>query len=292
MKTIKTVAVIGAGGKLATPVIDRLILEGYRVKGLVRRPAPLPDAIQQVIADVSRVDQLMKALEGVDVVHINLSTNTLVEDLPFYAEREGVQNIITAVKANGVRQIIKTGALGCHPDLEGERSYFFPNEIRKQGHRLLEDSGLPFTIFHPGNFVDTLFGQIKGNHIQWAGQPTPYFWVTAGDYAKQLARAIGNPEALYKHFAVQGPELLDYRQAAMILKAQFRPELRLKAAPVALLRLLGILNPELRYTAGLFEYLEASSESFWAAETWSILGEAETTVAEFARRLCAVPAGV
>lgn len=47
-----------------------------------------------------------------DAIHLDLATETADLSLPFYEEREGVRNLMTAALGLDIRYIAKIGALG------------------------------------------------------------------------------------------------------------------------------------------------------------------------------------
>jgi hypothetical protein len=49
---------------------------------------------------------LRAALQGVDAIYLNLATETVDLNLPFYEEREGVANLMTAIEGQHALQWI------------------------------------------------------------------------------------------------------------------------------------------------------------------------------------------
>ncbi|MBL7238537.1 MAG: NAD(P)H-binding protein [Komagataeibacter hansenii] len=122
MKPIRTIAVIGATGRLGAPVATELVRH-FEVRATVRSPDKarrmLPDTVEIVQADLRDIPGLRSALEGVDALHLNLATETADPNLPFYEEREGVRNLMTALQGLDIQYIAKIGALGAYPPALG-----------------------------------------------------------------------------------------------------------------------------------------------------------------------------
>ncbi|AEI51160.1 SDR family oxidoreductase [Runella slithyformis] len=287
MSTKKTIAVIGATGRLAQPVIRQLLWHGFQVKAVVRNVDKakqlLAESVIKVQCDIFNKSSLVRTFKGVDYVYINLSSDEVTPNQANYAEREGIQNIVEACQITGVSQILKISALGAYPFIEHEND-MLQNKIRRQGHTYIEQSGIPYTIFHPTWFLDTLFWAIKKDTLQWIGKPVGFYWTNSQDYAVQVIEAIDNPEAFDAHYAVQGSEKLNYMQVVDRLKAGFNPGLKVQVMPLWLVRVLGIFMPKIRHLAHLFSFYEKTNETFYAHKTWKELGKPRTSLEEFAEQ--------
>lgn len=287
MSTKKTIAVIGATGRLAQPVIRQLLWHGFQVKAVVRNldkaKQLLPESVTLVQGDIFKKSGLIHAFKGVDYVYINLSSDDVTPNQAKYAEREGIQNIVEACQFTGIGQILKISALGAYPFVEHEKD-ILQNQIRRQGHAYIEQSGIPYTIFHPTWFLDTVFWGIKKDTFQWIGKPVGFYWTNSDDYAVQVIEAIDNPNAFDAHYAVQGSEKLDYVQVIDRLKASFNPRLKMQVMPLWLVRTLGIFSPKMSHLAQLFGFYEKTNEAFYAQITWNELGRPRTSLEEFAQQ--------
>lgn len=118
MSTINKIAVIGATGKLAIPVVKELV-KHFQVRAIVRNPEKarnvLPLEVEIVPGDLKDLASLERGLVGQDAIYINLSTETTDATLDFYEEREGIRNIVNAAKKSNIQHISKIGALGAYP---------------------------------------------------------------------------------------------------------------------------------------------------------------------------------
>ncbi len=104
------VLVAGGSGFIGRHLTDRLLGEGHHVAVMTRTPSTRTDNAVEVEGDVTRLETVAKALDGVDIAYY------LVHSLDRgdfeAADREGASNFATAAKAAGVRRVIYLGGLG------------------------------------------------------------------------------------------------------------------------------------------------------------------------------------
>ena len=139
-----TMKIIVNSGNIGTPVAIELAKRGVQVVLAVRTPRVNPEldklGIRQVAFDINRADSMANALEGGDAF---FSLTPLVENLV-----EAGQKAILAAKHAGIKKIVRSSAQGAGPhaaiDL-GRWHYAVENAV--------EDSGIPFTILRPANFM-------------------------------------------------------------------------------------------------------------------------------------------
>jgi uncharacterized protein YbjT (DUF2867 family) len=290
MPAIQTIAVVGATGRLGAPV-TRELAQTFRVRALVRSPEKaktmLPANVEIVQADLRDVASLRAALGGVDAVYLNLATETADPNLSFYEEREGIANLLAAIRGLPIRYIAKIGALGAYPPaLAGLKRNMVPNVIRLEGHALIAASGIPHTFFAPTHFMELLPNMIQGRALQWIGNTSiKIYWISVRDFARQVARAFQQSDAMPTDVPVQGPEAITVRQAMKLFVANYDPTLRIRVAPVWVMRLIGLFSPKMRFVAHLFAYFGNHEDPFYAGQTWKELGKPTTTLADFAKDL-------
>ena len=247
----------------------------------------LPAGVEIVKADLRDVDNLRAALQGVDAIYLNLATETVDPNLPFYEEREGVANLLTAIRGLDVRYIAKIGALGAYPPaLPSIRHNMVPSLIRMQGHAMIAASGIPHTFFAPTHFMELLPNMIQGRAIQWVGNTKiKIYWISVADYARQVVKAFQHPEAMPADVPVQGPEAITIREAMKQFVANYDPTLKIRVAPLWVMRLIGLFNPKMRFVAHLFAYFGNHEDPFYAGRTWKELGKPTITLVNFAKGL-------
>ncbi|RUS00781.1 SDR family oxidoreductase [Pectobacterium polaris] len=290
MTPIKKIAVIGATGRLGAPVTAELA-KSFQVRAIVRSPdkakAMLSPHIEIAQGNLQDVNSLRAALDGIDAIYLNLATETANLGLPFYEEREGVKNLMTAIQGLNIRYIAKIGALGAYPPaLEGLKHNMVPNIIRMEGHKIIADSGIAHTFFAPTHFMELLPNMIDKHALQWIGNTKiKIYWISVVDYAQQVVKAFENPESIPEHCAVQGPEAISVRQAMKRFVENYDPTLKIRIAPLWVMKIIGFFNPKMKFVAHLFEYFGNHEDPFYAEQTWQKLGKPKTTLEMFAKKL-------
>lgn len=78
MRTINSIAVIGATGMLGTPVTGQLYKAGFKIRVMARdtekAQKKLPAGVEIIKGDVKDVNSLQKAFQGMDAIYVSLST--------------------------------------------------------------------------------------------------------------------------------------------------------------------------------------------------------------------------
>jgi len=65
----------------------------------------------------------------------------------------------------------------------------------------------------------------------------------------------------------------------------YDPTLKIRIAPLWLIRALGLFSPRMKFVGHLFAYFGSHEDPFYAERTWRHLGKPTTTVEMFARGL-------
>ncbi len=290
MRPIRKIAIIGATGRLGAPVAIELA-KTFQVRALVRSLAKanamLSADVEIVKADLRDVGSLRSALQGMDAIYLNLSTETTDTTLPFYEEREGVANLLAAIGGLDIRYIAKIGALGAYPPaLPSIKRNMVPNLIRMQGHAMIAASGIPHTVFAPTHFMELLPNMIDKGALQWIGNTKiKVHWISVVDYARYVVKAFQHPEQMPEHCPVQGPEAISVKQAMKTFVQYHDPTLKTRVAPVWVMRVIGLFSPKMRFVAHLFAYFGNHEDPFYAGKTWEALGKPATTLKAFASNL-------
>lgn len=290
MRPIKSIAIIGATGRLGTPVAKELA-QTFRLRAIVRSPKKalekLPANVEIVKGDLRDVESLRAGLEGMDAIYVNLATETVNLKLPFYEEREGIQNIMTAIQGLDIQYIAKIGALGAYPPaVKSIKSNMIPNFIRIKAHESIAASGISHTFFAPTHFMELLPMMINKKSLQWIGNTNvQVYWISAVDYARQVAQAFQKTENMPEHCSIQGPELLSIKEAISRFIENYDPTLKIRVAPLWVFRFLGFFSAKMKFIAHLFAYFGSHEDPFYAAKTWELLGKPTMTVEIFAKGL-------
>jgi len=144
--------VTGATGYIGTRLVPRLLDEGHRVRALARNPAKLADVpwreqAEVAQGDLSDVDSLIAAFEGIDVVYylvhsMGTSKNFAAE------ETRAARNVVAAARRTGVRRVVYLS--GLHPDA-GKLSPHLASRVAV-GEALV-DSGIEAVVLQAGVVV-------------------------------------------------------------------------------------------------------------------------------------------
>jgi uncharacterized protein YbjT (DUF2867 family) len=297
MRPIKRIAVLGATGRLGAPVAAELA-KTFQVRAIVRSPdkarTMLPPDVEIVQGDLRDILSLRAALDGMDALYINLATETADLHLSFYEEREGIRNLMTATRGLDIQYIAKIGALGAYPPaLKNTKNNMVPNIIRMEGHKIIAASGIPHTFFAPTHFMELLPNMIDKHALQWIGNTSvKIYWISVVDYARQVVKAFQNPEKMPEHCPIQGPEALSVKQAMEQFILNYDPTLKIRVAPLWVVRVIGFFNARMKFLGHLFAYFGNHEDPFYAARTWQELGKPTTTIEMFAQDLRQRPAAI
>jgi NAD(P)H dehydrogenase (quinone) len=130
-------------------------------------------------------DSLLKATEGIDTILL-ISSSEMVKS-------RAVQhiNVIKAAKENGVKHIIYTGFMRTHEDPSSPLWFIAKDHVETENY--LKESGIKYTLFENGYYMDMLMGFVGENVLE-----TKTIYVPAGDgkvnfvLRNEIAEALAN----------------------------------------------------------------------------------------------------
>ena len=285
---IKNIAFIGATGNLAPFAYNELLKKGMNIRALVRNPEKVksipnfPKAIKVVKADLNNLDSLLKGFEGMDAVYLNLSTTNA--DAAFQPEIDGIKNVISAAKKTGIVRIFHVSAVTVKYPEFAKGKDLFVNKIRKQGYKLLNESGIPATFFHCSWIMDVLeYAMHKGNKLQgFKPVRKPFYWLAGKDLGEMIANAVANSNySENKDYIMQGKEPLLFKEAMDRYAQTFTPNLKVELAPAWMLRAIGWFKKDVKAFAQVADFFADYHEEFRAEQTWKELGEPGRTIENF-----------
>jgi hypothetical protein len=276
-------------------VVKNLVGIGYKVHAIVRNRGKanalfgnMPE-VQLSEADLRNVTALKTVLKNTEYLYLNLSTQTTDLNIPFAAEREGVANIIAALDKNCIKQIISISGLGAFDNQQDSGKFkFIPNIIRKQGHKLIKESGIPYTILHCTWFADSFVFYRRNNIYSVIGDTeNPIFFTNCYDYSRHLDNAVGNSDAFFKEYPVQGEEGLKHPEAETSFLAVFSENNKVKPMPGWIFGLLGLFKKEMKFLKHMSDYFNQANETFLAEEcgTYKTLGLPSLSLTKYAEKL-------
>jgi uncharacterized protein YbjT (DUF2867 family) len=262
------ILVIGASGMLAKPVVQQLDKKGFQLRLFSRNvnPSMFINDYDIVKGDLFNPEDLNSAMEGCDAVHISISK---------VDERKATEAIVKVAKERSIKIISMVS--GCTVAEENRWFPFIDNKF--QAEQMIKQSGIPYLIFRPTWFFESLELLIRDGKATLLGeQPNSYHWVAADDFARMVTEAYSKPEALNKVFYIYGPETYLMKDLLEKYCKSNYPEIKkVSVAPIPLLKVIATLtgNKELKEACKLFAYFQKVKEPEISSETNDILGKAE-----------------
>jgi len=284
MFALRKIAVIGATGMLGIPVTVALIDAGFAVTALSRKPDEarrlLPAATQIIAADARDEASLKRGLAGQDALYLNLSIAPTERRRDFHTEQQGLEHILSAARTAGIKRIAYVSAM-----IHDSPSRWWVQDVWRGAIARIKASGIPYTIFYPTNFMETLPQRhmLGGTFVMTGWSRNRNWWIAGRDFGRQVARSFMLPEAGNREYAVQGPQPITYNEAGRrFARAAGARSLTL---PLFFISIAGIVSPSMRFSGHIMRAVLRYPETFEAEATWRELGKPSTTVEEFARSL-------
>lgn len=155
-----------------------------------------------VKGDICEFKSIESALEGVDAV-IDAATARATDSLTIrQVDWEGKVNLIQACAKANIKRYIFFSLLNA------EKFEDVPlMNIKHCTELFLQESGLDYTIFKIGGFMQGLIGQygipILDNQPVWvSGENTPIAYMNTQDMAKFVIKALEIPETVKKNLSI------------------------------------------------------------------------------------------
>lgn len=282
------VAVIGATGMLGRPVTEGLLAAGFPVRIVARNPENAKRLFQKaevVAGDLLQPDSLLAALQGADIVYLNLSVKQTEKPGNFHTESDGLTHVLAAAKAAGVQRIAYLSSIVMR--YQGMHHFdWWVFQIKQEAVRHIKASGLAYSIFYPSCFMETLLHtQRLGPFVLLIGRsPVKPYYIAAQDYAQQVAAALLLAGDQPQEYVIQGPEGITQHEAAeRFVSAYPASRLMTLTVPPVLLKIGSLFTQQADYGRHIGEALNSYPEVFEAAQTWADLGEPRTTIEDFAK---------
>jgi uncharacterized protein YbjT (DUF2867 family) len=270
------VLVIGASGLLAKPVIRHLDNAGFQLRLYSRtvNQSMFDKEYEMIQGDVLNLNDLNKAMEGCDAVHISIANLN---------EGQAVKGIAEKAVKHGIKLISYVS--GC--TVSQENRWFEMIENKYQAEQFIINSGIPYMIFRPTWFFETLDRMVRDGKAMMLGkQPNPSHWVAANDLGRMVATAYNKPDAKNKIFFIFGPEVYRMKELLEMYCKERYPEIKkVSAVPIWMIKTIAIFthNKGLKDAASLFSYFEKVNEAGNPSEANLILGKPETTFENWIR---------
>jgi uncharacterized protein YbjT (DUF2867 family) len=194
-------------------VVPELVKRGVEVRGLVRDPtktdqAKRDGAIETVVADLTDLDALTRASEGVDGVFGIIPA--------FTDERTIGVNMVRAAERAGATKFVLSSVY--HPSLNSLSNH----RDKQPAEEALFDSELEFTVLQPAIFMQQLAGlwqaaKQNGSIAQAYSADSRMAYVHYRDVAEVAAEAFVNDRFSYGTFELSSPGMYTRNDLARIM---------------------------------------------------------------------------
>jgi nucleoside-diphosphate-sugar epimerase len=261
---MKTIAILGARGRLGRSVAKACLAAGYSVRAVTRDgklPAEL-DGAQAFAADALDRSALIRAAEGMDFVFNGLN--------PLYTDWREMclplaENVAAACKASGAIHLFPGNVYNFGSPMPAELREDQPfNPTTRKGRirtdmerlfrRAAEQDGVRTIVLRAGDFFgdtgtgswfDQIIARKIGRGVYTAGGPANlvHEWAYLPDLAKAFVALAENSGKLgtFENFHFPGHAVTDHQMKAAAEKAVGRP-LKLSTLPWWVIRLAGMVN--------------------------------------------------
>lgn len=282
----QTILVVGGTGMLGEQVARQLLRDGFEVRLLARdveRAHTLLGADFEYFAgDVDNPDAIERALEGCAGVHISLRGGSDPDNLD-RVEHRGTARVAELAARQSVSRLTYLSGMLVAEDAEipADRAKF-------RAEQAIGQSGVPYTIFKPTYFMETLPRHIQGNLAVILGrQPHPLHMVAASDFARMVSRSFRTPEAANRHFFVHGPEAITIPDALRLYCSLVEPGKRVVSMPLWFMSVVDALfmGGQLRSTLQLMRVMRRVGERGDPSEANEVLGAPATTLRQWCEKL-------
>ena len=286
---MKKILVLGASGLLAQPVVKELSNSGFDVTIWSRNTEKLKGifpGLKAVRVNVFNKDEIIAALHGQEIVYMNFSVEQDSRKSDPQPEREGVTNVVEAAKQVGIKRLVYLSSLV--QNYEGRNGFrWWAFQIKHDAVKKIKDSEIPYTIFYPSTFMETIPGNMirKDKLMIASGSVAKMWFIAASDYGKQVANALRREDGQNQEWLVQGLTGYNWDEAADIFIKHYSKPLKTMKAPVTLVKVVGVFNQKANYGWHIMEALNKYPEQFESSRTWNELGKPTVTLAEYAAGL-------
>ena len=283
--SIETILVVGGTGMLGEKVARQLLHDGFGVRLLARdveraRKLLGPD-FKYFAGAVDNRDAIERALEGCPGVHISLRGGSDPDELD-RVEHRGTAHVAELAAERGVSRLTYLSGM-----LVAEDAQIPADHAKYRAERAIHQSGVPYTIFKPTYFMETLPRHLQGNlAIVLGRQPHPLHMVAANDFARMVSRSFRTPEAANRHFFVHGPEGITIPDALRLYCSLVEPDKRVVSMPLGIMWVVDALfmRGQLRSTLQLMRVMQRVGERGDPSEANEVLGAPKTTLRQWCEK--------
>jgi len=236
--------IAGCNGHVGKEIVRKCIARKIPARCFDIKPLELPgedtSALEIIAGDVTKLDDVRKAVKGVDVVMdvigMRGETKVLTHEM---VEHGGMKNIIQAGKEYQVNHILYTSVMGVEPN-----SPAMSLSAKWNTEQTLINSGIAYTIFRPsGYFVD--FAEYFAPKIKKTGAftivgdgSTKLQPLDPVDLAEAFIQTIDNSKVKNKIVKIAGPEVFTLAGIIALVGTVVGREAKIKKMPFWLANLM------------------------------------------------------
>ncbi|MBC8186056.1 NAD(P)H-binding protein [candidate division KSB1 bacterium] len=273
----KRILVVGATSRLGQPIVYQLSRDNFLVRIFSRNEDKAKEifgsSYEIICGKISENNILKKAVEDCFGIYLNLPPQNGFNVAKSFIDVCAGKNLdrIACITGSTVE----------------ERNTWFPHiEEKYRIEQLIQKSGIPYTIFKPSWFMESLPKFVmNGRATIFGKQPNPFHWLAAADYAKLVSNAFKTDAAKNKKFYIHGPEEIRMHDALQKYVQKFHPDIKVSTMPYWLIKIIALLSrkSELKMIVSLMEYFEKVPEKGDPTEANEILGSLKITLDEWIR---------
>jgi len=266
------ILVAGAGGHVGREIVKKAVDRDIKVRcfdnAAFDSEVPDPDGLEIVSGDITCLEDVKKAVQGVDTVMFVLGLKRQTKELTHEkVEHGGMRNIIAASKKAGVKHIMYISALGVSPEAKASSLIAKGNT-----EKTLISSGIDYTIFRPsGYFVD--FAEHFAPKIKETGKftligdgLTKIQPLAPSDLAEVFIQSIDNPEVKNRIFKISGPEAFTLAETVNLTSKVVGQPVKLTRLSFGLMNLVFSLMALITGKRGLKDFLYRMSRDSVCSE--------------------------
>ncbi|GII27684.1 SDR family oxidoreductase [Planotetraspora mira] len=198
----QSILVTGGTGTLGVHVVGRLLEAGHLVRVLTRSPR-LDTPYTVVAGDLTSGAGVDEAVAGADTI-MHLATDPMVMG----ADLEGTRRLVEAARRAGTAHLVFISIVGV------DRNPYFYYRAKHAAERVIEASGLPYTILRTTQFHDLVL-YVTRKLARRPVMPVPMGWrfqpIDTGEVGERMT-ALAAGGAAGRVPDMGGPEIFTFRE--------------------------------------------------------------------------------
>ena len=239
----KKILLIGSSGNIGRKCLELLLKYGKASSiTLFDKKEPkikeLPSNVKVLSgeeADITHADAVKNGVKGNNIIvcAIGVPRYTAPGEkklTPYEIEQDGMQHIVDAAKADGVKQIIYISALGV---ARGDNipKFHIAHLAKRNAENILIKSGIDYTILRPSgyffDFRDILAAAVAGRYHVVEGSKAKMQPIHQDDMATIMIASINNKKTKKKIIPLGGDEIFSFYDLAKLFEKVLKKEVKI-----------------------------------------------------------------